>query len=54
MRWRAEIKVNNARHKLGSFRDPISAARAYDEAALIYFGEFARLNFSLPDEQPNG
>jgi hypothetical protein len=30
---------------LGSFGCPIEAGRAYDAAALIHHGEFARLNF---------
>ncbi len=30
---------------LGSFSDPISAARAYDRAAYAAYGEFAYLNF---------
>ncbi len=31
--------------RLGDFRDPRDAARVYDAAAVIQFGEFARVNF---------
>lgn len=46
--WRAQIKVGGKHIDLGSFRDEIEAARAYDVAALAHFGEFANVNF--PDE----
>lgn len=42
--WRAYIKINGQRSYLGSFRDEVSAARAYNEAAEVLFGEFALLN----------
>ncbi len=43
-KWQAKIKKEGAVHHLGTFTDPESAARAYNEAASELFGEFARLN----------
>jgi hypothetical protein len=46
-RWEAYIKVNYKRIKLGYYSTAAEAARAYDAAAIKYFGEFARLNFPV-------
>ena len=40
----AQIDVNKKRIIIGSFASPIEAARAYNEAAKKYHGEFAILN----------
>lgn len=47
-KWRATICMDRKRIHLGCFSSEIAAARAYDQAAIKYHGEFARLNF--PDE----
>lgn len=44
-KWRAKIQLNYKRIHLGYFDSAEEAARAYDEAAKKYYGEFAMLNF---------
>lgn len=47
-KWRAILQIQiNGKTKaiyLGCYNDPIIGAKAYNQAATKYFGEFARLN----------
>jgi hypothetical protein len=43
--WRAVIMVHGKQKYLGQYADKVEAAKAYDEAALKFFGEFANTNF---------
>ena len=43
--WASQITFNYKNYSLGYFPDEISAAIAYDQAALKYFKEYAKLNF---------
>ena len=44
-KWAARICFNRKTKFIGYFNDEIEAAKAYDNAALKYHGEFAVLNF---------
>ena len=46
-KWKAMITVYGKTKSVGSFTSEIQAAKAYDQAAIKYFGERAFLNFPL-------
>ena len=43
-RWVAFLTIDDKHKYLGYFDDPKEAAKAYNEGAKKYFGEFAKLN----------
>ena len=48
-RYHVTIRYNGKKIFLGRFDNIIEAAKAYDDGAKKYFGDFARLNF--PEKQ---
>jgi hypothetical protein len=50
--WKAKIFYNNRHIHIGYYKTQIEAAKAYDQAAKKYFGEFAYLNF--PENKQKG
>ena len=46
-RWIAAITTNYKTHHIGSFVSEVQAAYAYDRAAVIYHGKFAKTNQDL-------
>ena len=51
-RWQVRISANGRNRHIGRYRTAEEAAHAYDDAARDLHGEFARLNFPEPGEQP--
>lgn len=45
--WRAFVSVDKKKKHIGYFSTPIEAAKAYDEAAIKHYGEYAATNKDL-------
>jgi len=43
-KFESYIHLNNKKINLGQFTDELEAAKVYNDAALLYHGEFAKLN----------
>jgi hypothetical protein len=43
-KWTALIRLNNKKIHIGNYIDIKDAAKAYNEAAIKFHGEFAKLN----------
>ncbi|MBU1517550.1 MAG: ATP-binding cassette domain-containing protein [Planctomycetes bacterium] len=52
-KWQASITYNYRRIYLGHFDNQEDAAKAYDQAAMLYHGDFAVLNFSQVSAKPS-
>lgn len=50
-KWLAQIRSGGKSIRLGRFENEAEAAQAYDDAARLYHGEFARLNFPREGER---
>jgi hypothetical protein len=53
-KWRAQVSHNGKYKHIGYFETQEQAARAYDEAAKIYHGKFAILNFEQEETKQDG
>jgi hypothetical protein len=50
-RWSAQITLRKRRFHLGYFDTAREAGAAYDQAAIDFYGQFARTNFHIPGFQ---
>jgi hypothetical protein len=48
-KWEPRVRIDGKSIWLGAFTNPEDAAREYDKAALVHYGEYARLNFPRED-----
>jgi hypothetical protein len=46
-KWLARIRVRGTLIRIGTFNNELSAALAYDAAAVAHFGQYAKPNFPL-------
>lgn len=52
--WQVFLCVNNKPQYVGASKNQVEAARMYDAAALLAFGQFAKLNFpECPERESN-
>lgn len=51
-KWEARLKIGGRSLWFGRYTEECDAARAYDAAAVIHYGEFANLNFTLATPTP--
>ena len=49
--WDCRLTHQGKQIRIGRFKSEVEAARAYDEAAKKYYGEFVRLNFPPESEE---
>lgn len=47
-KWQARIRVNSKQHHIGLYEAEVEAAAAYNAAAILHHGNYARLNM-LPE-----